>query len=47
MNKYVKVDGENLSTLTIVKKLRDIFFNNEKYLKNLNEKDKLKFWTAL
>ena len=30
VNKYVKVDGENLSTLTIVKKLRDIFFNNEK-----------------
>ncbi len=30
VNKYVKVDGENLSTFTIVKKLRDIFFNNEK-----------------
>ena len=30
LRKYVKIDGENLSTKTIVKKLKDIFFDNEK-----------------
>lgn len=30
LRKYVKVDGENLSTKTIVKKLKNIFFDNEK-----------------
>ena len=30
INKYVKIDGENLSTQTIVKKLKNIFFNKER-----------------
>ena len=30
INKYVKIDGDNLSTQTVVKKIKNIFFNKER-----------------